>query len=226
MRNRMGNVLWGIFFIVLGIGFAGQAFDLWSFNLFFRGWWTLFIIVPCLISIFKSGFRVVPVCGLVIGVLFLFSSIGIFRGVAVGRLIFPIILIVIGLGIIFRHSFPSSKFKDKINLKPGDLQHTATFSSEKIAYNNEVFTGASLDAIFGGVELNLSNAIINSDVVINCNAVFGGIDIMTPQDVNIKVASTPIFGGVDNKRRNTPVVHEAPTIYVNATCMFGGVDIK
>ena len=46
-----------------------------------------------------------------------------------------------------------------------------------------------------------------------------------PDNVNVKVKSTPIFGGVDNKVRINKG-ENIPTIYVNALCMFGGVDIK
>ena len=54
---------------------------------------------------------------------------------------------------------------------------------------------------------------------------FGGIDIYVPYNVNVKVNSNSIFGGVSqkNRRSNDP---NAVTVYVNATCMFGGVEIK
>ena len=46
MRQRVGNILFGLAFLVAGLGFGGQALGLWNFNLFFSGWWTLFLIVP------------------------------------------------------------------------------------------------------------------------------------------------------------------------------------
>lgn len=238
MRNKIGNVLWGLFFVILGVGFAGNAFDLWNFNLFFPGWWTLFIIIPCGISIFQNGFQVAPVCGLIIGLLLFLGQNSVLDMSIIGRLIFPIILILIGISIMFRRSFQgrySGGFSGGGNgadmgkhtgSKEGMLDYSAVFSGQKIAYNNEVFTGASLNAVFGGIEIDLMGAIINEDVVIDCSAIFGGIDMFVPRDVNIKVSSTPIFGGVDNKRRNNPVIQGAPTIFINATSMFGGVDIK
>ena len=70
MRSRLSNILWGLFFILIGIGFAGNAFNLWDFNLFFPGWWTLFIIIPCGISILQDGFHSGSCIGLAIGVIF------------------------------------------------------------------------------------------------------------------------------------------------------------
>ena len=73
--------------------------------------------------------------------------------------------------------------------------------------------------------LNLQNAKINSESVINASSIFGGITIWVPNNVNVKVKSTPIFGGVENKK--TYIENsEAHTIYINATCLFGGVNIK
>lgn len=226
MRSKIGNVLWGIFFIVLGVGFAGKALFNWDFNLFFPGWWTLFIIVPCGISIFQNGFHVMPISGLVVGILLFMGSNNLLDAHIVSKLIFPLILIIIGLSIIFRGMFHGPGKGAYAHPKDGALDYTATFSGQNIHYNNELFTGATLNAIFGGVELKLQDAIINEDVVINCSAIFGGIDIFVPGDVNVKVSSTSIFGGVDNKRRSMPNIQGAPTIYVNATCLFGGVDVK
>lgn len=227
MRNKISNMLWGLFFIVLGVGFAGSAFNLWTFNIFFSGWWTLFIIIPCGISIFQNGLNPSPLCGLIIGILLLLASNGILDMGVIWKLIFPIILIIIGLSIMFRRSFqPRIDGGGYSQGKDGAMDYSAVFSSQKASVDNQVFTGASLNAVFGGVELRLDNAIINEDVVIDCSAIFGGIDIFVPQDVNVKVSSTPIFGGVDNKRRKAGALVGAPTIYINATCMFGGVDVK
>ncbi len=82
-----------------------------------------------------------------------------------------------------------------------------------------------MNAIFGGVELDLREAIIEEDIVINATVAFGGIDISVPGNVNVKVSNIPIFGGVSNKAGRT-YNESLPTIYVNSTCMFGGIDIK
>jgi hypothetical protein len=99
----------------------------------------------------------------------------------------------------------------------------AVFTGCDVKYDNEVFEGAELTAVFGGVECDLKNAIIEKDCAIEMSAIFGGIDIIVPEGVNVKVGSTCIFGGVSNK---TSVHKDAPTIYVSGTCMFGGIEIK
>jgi hypothetical protein len=56
---------------------------------------------------------------------------------------------------------------------------------------------------------------------------FGGIDILVPDDWRIGVRSTPIFGGVEDKRDHSrPVAADAPTLHIDAVTLFGGVEIK
>ena len=74
-------------------------------------------------------------------------------------------------------------------------------------------------------DLDLRDSIINEDIVINTSSIFGGITVYIPENVNVKITSTSIFGGVSDERKNKN--KEAKyTIYINATCLFGGVDIK
>lgn len=227
MRLKASNLVWGLFFVIIGIIFFGNSFFNWNFTIFFAGWWTLFIIIPCLISIIEDGPKTGSIIGLLIGLSLLLSRQQIISGHFIAQLIMPVIFILIGLAIIFANSFrghrPSQMEYNK--MKDGHRHYASTFSGQNIHCDNEVFEGAIVDAIFGSVSLRLDQAIINEDVIINCNATFGGIEVYLPSDINVKVSSTPIFGGVSNKRRNFANPN-APTVYISATCMFGGVDIK
>ena len=100
----------------------------------------------------------------------------------------------------------------------------ATFSGCNMIFDGEVFEGAELTAVFGGVKCDLRNAIIEKDCAITVSSTFGGIDILVPQGVNVKTNTNSIFGGVSNKAKNSK--DNTVTIYISGTCMFGGVDIK
>ena len=65
--------------------------------------------------------------------------------------------------------------------------------------------------------------MIEKDCIINVSAIFGGIDIIVSDKVNVETDTTCIFGGVGNKTRGRK---DLPTVYVSGTCLFGGVDIK
>ena len=43
---------------------------------------------------------------------------------------------------------------------------------------------------------------------------------------HVKIKSNCIFGGISNKKQEFLEEKDVKTIYINATVMFGGVDIK
>jgi len=226
--NNFSNLLWGIILVVVGIIFGLNALDITNINIFFDGWWTLFIIVPCFIDLFKDKDKTGNIIGLVIGIALFLSCQGILSFALIGKLFFPVILVFIGLSIIFKDSI-NKKVKQKVkelNKNNEDkYEYTATFGSNDIDFTNQVFEGCNLSSVFGGITCDLRNATIKSDSVINISSIFSGVTIYIPEDVNVKVTSTPIFGGVSDERKKKTHDNKV-TIYISATCLFGGVDIK
>lgn len=223
MRYKFGNFLWALVFILIGVGYFGDALDVWDFNLFFNGWWTLFIIVPFTISIIQSGFNIVNIFGVVIGVLLLLNEQQVLPSHIIPKIIFPLILILIGVNILFKNTF----FKTKnLNFnKEGFAKAFAILGGQAIRPMREKFTGADVTAVLGGMTVDLSGAILEGDVYINSTTILGGIDIYLPPNVVVKVKGMPILGGIDNKS-NPPMGQIIATVYVNATCVMGGVEIK
>ncbi|MBP1755381.1 MAG: putative rane protein [Firmicutes bacterium] len=238
MRNKFSNVLWGLFFILIGVGIAGNVMNIWDFQLFFDGWWTLLIIIPCFISMIQTGFSTGSTIGFIIGVLLLMNYQLDFH-FNIWQLILPIILVFIGIRIMFQGAFRKKinydqnyNYSDSTNGAPNGTNYTninkseysAIFSSNHV-HITEQFIGTSLSTAFGAIVLDLREAQITGDVEINASAIFGGIDIYLPGNVKVKTNNVPIFGGVSNKHTQT-TDPTAPTIYLNSTCMFGGIDIK
>ena len=219
--NKGKNIVWGLVLIAIGIILAGNALDLFHVDVFFDGWWTLFIIVPSLFGIASEKDKTASCITLVVGVLLLLACQNIIDFDIIWKLIVPIIIIGIGLSLIFKNSFD----KKLENIKKSDDEIFATFSGQDIKVEDE-FKGTNVNAVFGGVKLDLTEAKIKNDCVINATAVFGGIDILVNDNVKVVVKSTSIFGGADNKNKEVNDNDKAKTIYVNATCIFGGVEIK
>lgn len=226
--KKFGNVLWGIVLIIIGLIIGGNALGITSINIFFDGWWTLFIIVPCFIGLFKDNDKMWNLIGLLVGVALLLGCQNIIDFDLIWKLAFPTILVIIGLSIIFKDTLGgkvSSEIKKLNEKRNGENSYCATFSGQNVNFDGEKFTGADLIAVFGGVKCDLRNAIIDSDVVINASSTFGGIEIYVPSNVKIKIKSMPIFGGVENKAK-IKTDENSHTIYINGTAVFGGVEIK
>lgn len=222
--NNISNKLWGILLIILGLIFGLNALEITNINIFFDGWWTLFIIIPCFINLFKDEEKLGNLIGITIGTFLLLSCQEILNFEIVFKLLGPIILVLIGISFIFKDSI-SNKVKKEIKKlnKNIDKEYYATFGSDNIDMKNEKFEGGSFNATFGSINLDLTKAKLEENTIIKANSIFGGISISVPTDVNIKVTSTSIFGGVSNDAKNE---NSEKTIYINATCLFGGVKIK
>ena len=226
--KKISKVLWGIVLISVGVIFALNAFGITDIEIFFDGWWTLFIIVPCFIGLFSERTKTGNLIGLLIGVVLLLCCQNVLGFDMIWKLAVPAIIVIIGLKVVFGAVFgdKAAKILENSRQNGENIQSgCATFSGQTLNFDAERFSGAELTAVFGGVKCDLRNAIIEKDCAINATAIFGGIDIYVPDYVNVKINSNSIFGGVSEKNHR-PQNPNAVTVYINATCMFGGVDIK
>lgn len=225
--KRLNSILWGIALIAVGAVLALNAFEITDIDIFFDGWWTLFIIVPCFIGLITGRDKTADIIGLLIGVFLLLACQNIISFDILWKLALPVIIVIIGIKMVIKGISGKKcaeimkQFKEKGEEPKAAV---AAFSGQNINFDNEVFKGAELTAVFGGIKCDLRNSIIESDVALTTCSVFGGIDILLPETVNLKVNSNSLLGGVnDKKHRNT--TDNTHTVYLNSTCIFGGVDI-
>ena len=226
--KKTSKILWGAVLIAIGVIFSLNAFGITDIKVFFDGWWTLFIIVPCFIGIFTDREKTGNIIGLLIGLFLLLCCQNVLSFGMLWKLAIPAVIVIIGLKLILGGLFGDRAVKmisesrqNGDNIKIG----CATFSGQDMNFDGEVFSGAELTAVFGGVECDLRTAIIKKDCAITASAIFGGIDIYVPDYVNVKINSNSIFGGVSGKNKRPPI-QGGVTLYINATCIFGGIDIK
>lgn len=281
--NSVGIIL-GLLFLVIGVGYLADVLGLIeNFTIFFDGWWTLFIIVPCFCGLVgkgegKTGYLI----GIAIGLLLLLMAQGVLEGQKMWALVLAVVCVLIGVKLIVperkknltEETFSShtdrfdhagniagtqtvervvdaevvsetvvenvqgttqntdGKYQENGSYKDDSVNEekvvcSAVFSGRDIRVDNSCFNGGDLCAIFGGIDLNLKNALIQRNVTIEVKAIFGGIDILMPSNVRVVVDVTPILGGVENGTRTPLGADEnTPTVYIKGTCMFGGVGVK
>ena len=226
--KKLSKILWGVALVVVAVIFSLNAFGITDVEFFFDGWWTLFIIIPCLVGIFSEREKTGNIIGLAIGVFLLLCCQKVLSFNVLWKLASPVIILIIGLKLILGAVFgdKASKMLES-SKKNGENIRTvsAVFSSQNLNPDGEQFGGAELTAVFGSVNANLGKAVIEKDCAISATSIFGGIEITVPDTVNVKINSNSVFGGVTEKNRR-PDIPGAATVYINATCMFGGVEIK
>ena len=220
--NRTSSILWGIILIILGIIFGLNALEITNINIFFKGWWTLFLIVPGTIGLVSDRDKTGHLISIILGVALLLASWKIITFELIWKLSIPVILIISGLSILFKDIIGYTIRQKIKNIHTDtDDEYYAIFQHEYVDIDNP--NGARINAIFGEIECDLRNAKINKDIVLDVTSVFGNTVILVPDDVDVKTSAIPLFGSVSKRHKTTPCKH---TIYIRSTVMFGGVDIK
>ena len=204
--KKIENTVIGLILIIIGVIIGLNAFHITNIDLFFDGWWTLFIIVPCFFGLFKDQDKTGNIIGLIVGIYLLLYCQGLINFQFAWKLVVPVIFVLIGLKMIFKDTFNKKKPRQNI-------------------YDNQLCTGGNYDVTFNGLILDLSKAYLNEKTNITISTLFGGVDLYLPDDVNIQIQSSNFLGGVDlHKRENK--IENTKVIYLNARCIFGGINIK
>lgn len=231
MTKKVFSIVLGVLIAAVGIILGGQALGYWpDYVLSMDGWWTVFLIIPGILSIFGSGLGLFNSLITGLGILFLLDEQGILENDLGYKLAIPYALIVIGLSLVFKRRGPHvpHEFREaNTGIFAGTKGESffAIFGTNTPQFNGIDFRGASAFAIFGSVDFKLQNAVINRDCVINAYSIFGAVDITLPKDVRLIVNSVPVFGGVENRFVSEAPDKNAPAVLVRAVSVFGGTDI-
>ena len=219
--NKTSNIIWGLVLIGLGVIIGLNALDITNIDLFFKGWWTLLIIIPSVIGLITESEKTWSLIGLLVGIILLLGVNDIISFELISKLILPLILIIVGVSLIFKDVI-SSKVKEEIKkAKRSNNIYSSSFGSKKMIIEDK-FIGCEVNAVFGEYILDLTEAEINDNCLIKTSAIFGEVKIKVPEKVRVQTISTSILGSTDNNKKKG----DKPVIYVQAFNLFGGTDIK
>ena len=224
MKNKISNILWGLCFIFFGIGLAGKYLFGWDFTIFFNGWWTLFIIIPCFISIVESGFHTSNMLGVSIGILFFLSSQNGLRHIFSWRLIVPLLLVFLGISIILS-AFVSKAKPSEFSGERVEKKMSVLFGERKFVCN-ELFEGCTCSCSFGKSTIDLRGATIPPSCVITCHTSFGQTIIYLPDNVGVKPTINPVFGSLNINNNCSNYDQSNPTILIQGDCCFGQIMVE
>jgi predicted membrane protein len=213
--------------------------------------WPVLLIGIGLLTGFKCGFRGGMWFVLIlIGSIFLINKID--PSIVSTKYIWPVALIVIGMAFIFRPRNPvcrtgfDNNFQKKSSAVPGSEQPfadqvteeqfnskedivdaTSIFGGIKKNILSKNFKGGDITNIFGGTELNFSQADINGTVVLDITQVFGGTKLIIPSDWDVKSDIVAVFGGVEDGRAvQNMVTNPNKILLLKGNSIFAGIEIK
>ncbi|WP_028534144.1 LiaF transmembrane domain-containing protein [Paludibacterium yongneupense] len=145
-------------------------------------------------------------------------------------ILIPIFLILGGIGVIVRGFMPRRSDKRCNPLPPPSMEHKDSINSSAIMGGANVrcdspdFKGGELNAIMGGIELDLRQASIQSQAVLRVYCVAGGIAIRIPTDWQVVRRVSSVLGGVDDK--TIPPMQADKTLLLQGEVIIGGIEIK
>jgi predicted membrane protein len=228
IRDYQGRIFAGILLICIGVIFLLSNTGRMDFGDFLSTYWPLILIFIGLWHLFSRSFQNagLGILLIAIGAFFLLVKFGLLGG-RTWAYFWPLLIIAAGLWLLFRPA-RFRGFKGKIpEIKDDDMGAFAVFSGIKRRFESERFRGGKATAIFGGMEIDLTQVkLADNQATVALTAIFGGIDLFVPREWKVVVDSNAILGGVDDKHSPASGAPVRPILYVRATAILGGIDIK
>lgn len=154
----------------------------------------------------------------------------------------PVLLIVAGILLIvskvfgskwcinnhhsYSHHHHHHRYKyEKYN--GSEFSKNSVFGSGEHIVLEPVFKGGELNAVFGGITLDLRKTTLNEgETILDINAVFGGVTIIVPPNWYIETRLDAVFGGFEDKRFKVENPDETRRLIITGACVFGGGELR
>lgn len=234
-----GNKKWGTSFIgviLLGVGVllimrqTGLPIPRWIF-----GWEMILIIVGIFVGI-QTRFRDMGWLILVmIGTVFILKDV--FYYLPIREYFWPLIFVAAGLIFLLRPNLNRLKKNRETPSTPDPeispltnssdvLDIAAVFGGIKQSVVSKDFRGGEIVSVFGGAEVNLSQADFTTLIELELVCVFGGVKLIIPPNWKIRSEAAAIFGGIEDKRPQSLDIAHEKILVLKGTVIFGGIDIR
>jgi len=248
--NNKGRVMGGLVLVLIGVALLAYKMNAIFLPYWVFSWQMLLIVIGLFIG-FRHSFRKPAWLVLVvIGAVFLIDDF--LPGISFRNYFWPILIIGIGLWVILKpkrdfrpHHVPgiptmpprgvnkdgsvtaSPLWEDAAYTGDDYVNSTAIFGGVKRNILSKNFKGGEVVSVFGGSELNFSQADIQHPVVLDTTQIFGGTSLVIPPHWEVRSEVVAILGGVSDKRMMLPGGYDPnKVLIIKGTALFGGLDIK
>lgn len=213
------RVLFGAVVIALGAIFLLDNAGMLEAGEVIGTWWPSVLIVAGLLGIATNRRHWMgPLIIAALGGMLLLRTTNVVDTLEV---IGPVLLVVAGLLVIFGRNLNGRTVANRDTVNTFNL-----FSGTEVASHSDHFEGGSVAALFGGAEIDLRNAQPAPGAELDVFVAFGGAEIKVPEGWQVVTHGIPIFGGFDNITAKEKIPMGAPILDVNATVLFGGLEVK
>ena len=104
------------------------------------------------------------------------------------------------------------------------IEVTAILGGYVRRVSSQRFKGGDINVIMAGCEIDLRQASIEGEAVLNVFALCGGITIKIPPDWSVVLQGTPILGGFEEK--TIVPANQDKRLYVTGYAIMGGLELR
>lgn len=182
--------------------------------------WPLVVVAFGIYILISNRRNLVPgLFVLTVGILLQLSNFGILP-FSVWNL-WPLFIVFAGVSILIGKKDYKTMSS---SVEQGFIDSNAVFWGDEKLVKGE-FSGATINVAFGGSKLDLRDAKIKDKSVIEINLIFGGVEILLPDNVGVINNGIGLFGAFSDKSRRSSL-EDTKTIEIRGNAVFGGVDVK
>lgn len=108
------------------------------------------------------------------------------------------------------------------------LNINSIFSGVQRSVISKKFSGGKINCVFGGVEIDCTQADIQAPACLQIEAVFGGIKLVLPKSWTVKNEMDGVFHGVDDKRNQSTINVDTlnKVLILKGSAVFACVEIR
>lgn len=210
----------GIVIIAIGVALLLNSIGVYQLNWLFENWWPMLIVLAG-VAVFINNARswLVAAFLVTLGGAYQLRELG-YVDFEPWQVIWPLILIVVGAGLVFRKSYHGERATEA---EREDV--TAILSGSGSVNTSDHFKSSTITAIMGGAKLDLRQAKIEDGAVIEVFTFWGGIELIVPENVTIKNKMSNVMGGTDDQTSQKSD-KKSPTLVISGMAIMGGVSIR
>jgi predicted membrane protein len=257
MKNRKfsssnNDITAGVVILIIGSVLLLKALGFW-----FPGWffsWPMIMVAVGFVVLVKNNFQSGFGFFMLLFGSFLLVKRELDLPMEIQPYLLPGGLILLGLFLILKQQNNKNKFnqdffgqmnyrKDPTNPDTGakqepfgtysgtDLGETINAQALFCGINRRVlsknFKGGKTSAIFGGTEIDLTQADLSEVASLNVEVAFGGVKLIVPPHWDLQINVSNVFAGIEDKRMypNSPT-DPNKVLKIYGSIIFGGLEIK
>ncbi|NLI52928.1 MAG: helix-turn-helix transcriptional regulator [Clostridiales bacterium] len=231
---KKDGIWFAVLVIVLGLAFLMQRVGVVSFGIWGIVWPA--VIIGLGVSWMVKRFSIFSLAVAGLGLYFLLYNLGATEFVLTWSVIWPGLLVLLGLTILFealvphRHKWCGIDFKDEHRKRSeyreenGFVNYDCSFSEENRRVAVEEFNGGDVDVSFGKSELDLTSVKrVSENAKLEVDVSFGAFDLIVPKSIRLYVKSDKSFGSI--QMNGEPSSDASETLIVIGDVSFGAMNV-